>query len=100
MSPKSGPLVNTGHHVHVHDWEGGERRFEHSHPYPSPDADGIQRDGARPHAHSNGRHSHPHDHAAYEHPLRAMYRRLAADYRAMPPVPDRGGGAPGDRFPF
>lgn len=33
-------------------------------------------------------------------PLRAYYARLADDHRKHPKVPDRGGGAPGDRFPF
>jgi hypothetical protein len=33
-------------------------------------------------------------------PVRGLYRRLAAAHDEEPPVPDRGGGAPGDKFPL
>lgn len=32
--------------------------------------------------------------------VRRMYKKLAEDYRKQPKVPDLGGGAPGDRYPF
>lgn len=35
---------------------------------------------------------------AAKSPVEQMYARLAEAYRARPPVPDRGGGVPEDRF--
>lgn len=32
--------------------------------------------------------------------VRALYRRLAAEYERQPTVPDRRGGVVGDRYPF
>lgn len=36
--------------------------------------------------------------AGEEGGVRAMYKRLAAEYDARPTVPDHGGGVPGDRY--
>lgn len=45
------------------------------------------------------KHQHPDTHHHSLDPMRAMYARLAAQYRARPTVPDRGGGVEGDRYP-
>jgi hypothetical protein len=50
-------------HEHVHRWEGGDRRFRHTHRMPTSTE---HPDATRPHRHVNGRHSHPHHHGAYQ----------------------------------